>query len=156
MIAPSAINVWRCFNDCGVKYLTVGGFAVNIYGYHRATGDIGIYIEDTPLNRVCLRNAFKVIGIGDFEEIERIQFIPGWTDFSLEHGLRLDILTSLLGLEEKSFDGLLLQATTVVVKDVQVPFIDYASLIIAKRATNRPKDILDIEELEKINGSSKK
>ena len=30
-------------------------------------------------------------------------------------------------------------------------FIDYDNLILSKKAANRPKDILDIMELEKIN-----
>lgn len=39
-----------------------------------------------------------------------------------------------------------------MIEDIPVKFIDYENLKIAKRATNRPKDILDIEELEKLNG----
>ena len=47
--------------------------------------------------------AFKEIGIGDFESIETMQFIPGWTDFTLDFGLRLDVMTSIKGLENKNF-----------------------------------------------------
>ena len=36
----------------------------------------------------------------------------------------------------------------------QRKFLDYNNLIIAKKASNRPKDQLDIEELEKINKNS--
>ncbi|MFV5698031.1 hypothetical protein ACM55H_06640 [Flavobacterium sp. ZT3R17] len=36
-------------------------------------------------------------------------------------------------------------------KEIPVYFLDYDNLIKAKKATNRPKDILDIEELEKLN-----
>jgi hypothetical protein len=38
-----------------------------------------------------------------------------------------------------------------MIKETPVYFIDYDNLIIAKKATNRPKDILDIEELKKLN-----
>ncbi len=149
------IAIWNSFFENKVKYITIGGFAVNIYGYNRNTGDIDIYLEDTIENRINLRKALKSINLGDFETIETMQFIPGWTDFSLSYGLRLDIMTAVKGLEEKSFNSLLEDATVVMIGETPVYFIDYDSLIIAKKAANRPKDILDIEELTKLNTENK-
>lgn len=145
------IEIWKYFFQYDVKYITIGGFAVNIYGYNRNTGDIDIYIEDTIENRINLRNAFVKIGLGDFESIETMQFVPGWTDFTLDYGLRLDIMSSVKGLENKPFQELFDAAKIVMIDDIPVKFIDYENLIIAKKASNRPKDILDIEELEKLN-----
>jgi hypothetical protein len=147
------VAIWNSFFQNKVRYLTIGGFAVNIYGYNRNTGDIDIYLDDTLENRINLRKALKSIDLGDFETIETMQFIPGWTDFTLSYGLRLDIMTAVKGLEDKSFDSLLKDATVLMIKETPVYFIDYDNLIIAKKATNRPKDILDIEELEKLNGN---
>lgn len=81
-----------------IKYITIGGFAVNLYGYNRNTGDIDIYIDDSIENRINLRNAFIKIGLGDFESIEIMQFILSGTDFTLNYGLRLDIMSSVKGL----------------------------------------------------------
>lgn len=144
-------EIWKYFKEHDVRYITIGGFAVNIYGYTRNTGDIDILIDDTLDNRRNLRKAFRDIGIGDFETIETMDFIPGWTDFSLNFGLRLDIMTTVKGLENKSFQELFDEATIVLLGGVEVRFIDYDSLIIAKKASNRPKDQLDIEELNKLN-----
>lgn len=144
-------DIWKYFKEHDVRYITIGGFAVNIYGYSRNTGDIDILIDDTLDNRRNLRKAFRDIGIGDFETIETMDFIPGWTDFSLNFGLRLDIMTTVKGLEDKSFQELFDEATIVLLGGVEVRFIDYDSLIIAKKASNRPKDQLDIEELNKLN-----
>ena len=149
------VDIWKYFFKFNVKYITIGGFAVNIYGYNRNTGDIDIYLDDTKENRQNLRNAFIEIGLGDIEAIETMQFLPGWTEFSLSYGLRLDIMTSVKGLENKTFDDLLDVATIVMIDDIPVNFIDYENLIIAKKATNRPKDILDIEELSKLNDNPK-
>jgi hypothetical protein len=145
------IAIWNSFFENKVKYITIGGFAVNIYGYNRSTGDIDIYLEDTIENRINLRKALKSINLGDFETIETMQFIPGWTDFSLSYGLRLDIMTAVKGLEDKSFSSLLEDATIVMIGETPVYFIDYDNLIIAKKASNRPKDLIDIEELVKAN-----
>jgi predicted nucleotidyltransferase len=150
------INIWKVFEENNVKYITIGGFAVNIYGYSRNTGDLDILIEDSLENRKNLRKAFIEIGIGDFESIETMQFIPGWTDFTLFFGLRLDVMTSIKGLENVLFEELLEKATKVIIGNVAVNFIDYDNLIIAKKATNRLKDQLDLDELNKINNPNKK
>jgi len=143
--------IWKYLKENDVRYITIGGFAVNIYGYNRNTGDLDILIDDSIENRRKLRKAFKDIGIGDFEAIETMQFIPGWTDFTLSFGLRLDVMTSIKGLEETPFKELYDAATVVLLGGVEVKFIDYENLIKAKKASNRPKDQLDIEELNKLN-----
>lgn len=145
------IEIWKYLFLNKVKYLTIGGFAVSIYGYGRNTGDIDLFIEDSIENRENLRDALKKAGIGDFENIKTMQFIPGWTDITLNFNLRLDIMTSVKGLENSTFEQLLDKAYITKINDIPVYFLDYENLIKAKKATNRPKDILDIEELEKIN-----
>lgn len=148
------IEIWKYFSLNKVKYLTIGGFAVNIYGYGRNTGDIDIFIEDSIENRENLRVALKKAGIGDFESIKTMQFTPGWTDITLNFNLRLDIMTSVKGLENIPFEQLLEKAYITEISNIPVYFLDYENLIKAKKAANRPKDILDIEELEKINKKS--
>lgn len=145
------LDIWKYLAVNKVKYLTIGGFAVNIYGYGRNTGDIDIFIEDSIENRENLREALKQAGIGDFENLNTMQFIPGWTDITLNFNLRLDIMTSVKGLENTTFEQLLEKAYITEISDIPVYFIDYENLIIAKKASNRPKDLLDIEELEKLN-----
>ena len=145
------VEIWKYLAANKVKYLTIGGFAVNMYGYGRNTGDIDIFIEDSIENRKNLREALKQAKIGDFENLNKMQFIPGWTDITLNFNLRLDIMTSVKGLENKTFEQLLEKAYITEISDIPVYFLDYENLIIAKKAANRPKDLLDIEELEKLN-----
>lgn len=38
-------DVVIALNKSNVKYLVVGGYAVNFHGYHRTTGDIDLWIE---------------------------------------------------------------------------------------------------------------
>lgn len=147
------IDIWKHLHLNNVKYLTIGGFAVNIYGYNRSTNDIDILIEDTLENRKNLRKAVKDIGLGDFEQIERLHFLPGWTDFPLNDGFRLDIMTSIKGLEKIPFESLYQNAMVIFIEKIPVYFIDYGSLIKSKKSANRLKDQLDLEELQKINFS---
>ncbi len=144
------LNIWKVFNENNVRYLTIGGLAVNIYGYTRNTGDIDILLEDTLENRKNLRLAFTSIGIGDFPQIETMQFVAGFTDFTISYDLRLDVMTSVKGLENEIFEDLFQNATIVILQEVPVYFLDYENLIKTKKACNRLKDQLDIEELEKL------
>jgi len=149
MITEFAI-IWEKLHSNNVKYLIIGGLAVNIYGYTRNTGDIDILIEDSLENRKNLRQAFLEIGIGDIPAIETMLFLPGWTDFSLFFGIRLDVMTSIKGLEDQTFNVLFEKATIVMLNEIPIYFIDYQSLIVAKKATNRLKDQLDLEQLGEI------
>ena len=144
------LNIWRLLYEFDVHYLTIGGFAVNYYGYNRSTGDIDLLIEDSLENRKKLRKMLAAADIGDFETIETIVFLPGWTDFTLNTGLRLDIMTNIKGLENISFSTLYENAETINIQTIPIKFIDFNHLMIAKKACNRPKDQDDVAHLEKI------
>lgn len=141
---------WSSLNRNKVRYIMVGGIATNLHGYQRTTDDIDLWLENTLENRESLRMAFREYGMGDFEMMKRMQFVPGWTNFNLNNGLRLDVMTDVKGLEGFSFDECLSLASIADIEGVQVPFLHINHLIAAKKAANRPKDQLDIIYLEKI------
>ena len=144
------LKFWKCLNTYNVKYIMVGGFATNIHGYQRYTGDMDIWIEDTIENRNNLRLAFKEANMGDYYMMHRMQFVPGLSDFTLNNGLRLDILVNMIGLEDFTFDQCLAQATIGDFEELKVPFLQINQLIANKKAVNRLKDQIDVIELEKI------
>lgn len=133
-----------------VQYIMVDGVATNLHGYNRTTDDIDVWIHDSLENRKKLRKALKDYGMGDFEPLERIQFIPGWTYFHLNNGLRMDIMVSMKGLEENSFEECYKLASVAIIFDVEVPFLHINHLLANKKAVNRPKDQVDVIELERI------
>lgn len=63
---------WKTLQDNGVKYIMIGGYAVNMRGYQRYTGDLDIWIEDTAENRTNLRKGFAAYGMGDFPMLDYI------------------------------------------------------------------------------------
>ena len=144
------LDIWKHLQLNEVKYLTIGGFAVNFYGYTRTTGDIDLLIEDSLENRKRLRKAFAEIGIGDFKEIETVDFVPGWSNFTLGYGMRLDVMTAIKGFDQKAFEELYRSSEVTIIKDIPIRFIDYKHLVESKKASNRLKDQLDIEEMEKV------
>ena len=144
------LRFWNCLNENNVRYIMVGGVATNLNGYQRATADADLWIDDTIENRTKLRKAFCECDMGDFEALESMQFVTGWTTFQLNNGLPLDIMTSMKGLEEFSFEECLNVATIADIDGVTVPFLHINHLITNKKAVNRPKDQLDVIYLEKV------
>jgi hypothetical protein len=144
------LKFWAALQNQEVRYIMVGGYATNLHGFQRYTGDIDIWIEDTLDNRRRLRKAFAECGMGDYYMLETMQFVPGWTDFNLMNGLRLDIMVSMKGLEGYSFEECLNMASVADIDGVRVPFLHINQLIANKKAVNRPKDQLDVIELERI------
>jgi hypothetical protein len=144
------VNFWKSLQQNNVRFIMIGGFATNLHGYQRFTGDMDIWIEDTKENRKNLRKAFAEYGLGDIELLERIKFVTGWTDFYLNNGFRLDIITDMKGLEDLSFDECRNMASIAEIDDVHVPFLHINHLIQNKKEVGREKDKLDVINLEKI------
>ena len=144
------LSLWRSLNNNEVRYIMIGGFATNLHGYNRVTNDIDLWIDDTLQNRKNLRKALKEQGSGDYDVIESMQFVPGWTDFQLNFGFKLDVMTSVKGLENIGFEECYNFAVVAEIEKIQVKFLHFNHLILCKKATGRPKDLLDIEELQKI------
>ncbi len=144
------LNFWTHLNQCRVKYIMVGGVATNLNGYQRTTDDIDVWIEDTIENREKLRMAFNQAGMGDYYMLKTMQIVPGWTDFQLNNGLRVDLLIGMRGLEGLTFSECLNMASIADIDGLQVPFLHINHLIANKKAVNRPKDQLDVIYLEKI------
>jgi len=144
------LKFWSILNKHDVKYIMVGGFAVNMQGYSRATSDADLWLKDDVENRKNLRKAFDELGYGDYPSLETLTFVPGWTQFYLAGGLVLDIMTEMKGLENQSFDECLRNARVADLNGIKVPFLHINDLIANKKAVFRPKDQIDLLELEKI------
>ncbi len=149
LMDENLLNFWKSLNNFGVDYIMVGGVAVNLHGYSRITKDIDVWVKDTKENRRKLGFAFAKFGYDDIN-LEDFQFVPGWTAFYIGTGITLDILIKMVGLEEYSFDECLGFASIAEIENIPVPFLHINQLIANKKAVNRPKDQIDVMELEKI------
>lgn len=134
----------------GVAYLLVGGYAVNLHGYVRATQDIDFLIRPDPDNARRLAIALQEFGFGKAG-------LP-LEDFSRE-GLavhlgvspnRIDLLTSISGL---TADEAFADAVHGTLDGLDVAVISLEKLIASKERSPRLRDRADAEELRKIAAS---
>lgn len=132
-----------------VEFILVGGYAVNYYGYQRMTGDLDLWLAPDNGNKLRLLKALKELG---FDE-EGIDHISGW-DFErmqlfsiLERPFQVEFMTQISGLHfQESYP----QAKQVDLDGLKFRLIQYQDLIKNKQSSGRPKDLLDVDELEKI------
>jgi len=52
------LKFWKALQDNNVEYIMVGGYATNLHGYQRFTGDLDIWRKDTLENRQLKNRAF--------------------------------------------------------------------------------------------------
>lgn len=135
----------QSLNDNGVRYLVVGGYAVALHGYPRYTKDIDIWVEMTPENGDRILNALDQFGFGSLG-VNASDFIAPGQMLKLGHPpRRIDILTTLPGVE---FSECYPVRTIVDIEGVPVAFIDLENLKKNKKATGRHQDLADLENLE--------
>ena len=144
------LKFWRSLSAHNVRYIMVGGFATRFHGFNRNTDDLDIWLDDNLQNRRNLRESFIELGYGDFKSIETMDFVPGWTSFYVGSMIELDIMTKMKGLENYTFAECLDIASVAELEGIRVPFLHINQLIANKKAVNRPKDQIDVIELEKI------
>ncbi len=141
-------------NKYGVRMLMVGGGAVYFHGYQRHSADVDFWIETTEENFKNLIKVFNEMGyeIDDFPEKVKKQEQNISIKFS-PIDLDLELITNFS--VNKSFDEAYRNAETVIVNDnpfLKWNILSYEDLITSKIKANRPKDLLDIQQLRQING----
>jgi hypothetical protein len=132
-------------NKFEVEYIVVGGYAVIIRGYSRATGYIDIWVNKTKENFKRLQKTILEFGIPEVAIKENDFFSEEFDVFSFgKPPYAIEIMTAVKGLEFKAtFEN----ATMEQINDTPVRIIHLQNLIEAKKAAGRNKDMNDIENL---------
>ena len=137
-------DLLRLLGENQVKYLLVGGYAVSYYGYPRATGDMDIWVETSPLNSSCVVATLKAFGFGSTAPAPEMFSQP---DLVIRMGnppLRIEILTGISGVE---FDDCWQSRETIIVDGITVNIINLDDLKANKKASGRLKDLNDVANL---------
>ncbi len=132
-------------NGHNVRYLVVGGYAVAFHGYPRYTKDLDVWIELSPGNADNVMKALEEFGFGSLG-LKSEDFLE--SDQIIQLGYppnRIDILTTL---KEIKFEDCYKARVEVDIQGLKINFIDLENLKHNKRATGRPQDLADADNLE--------
>lgn len=139
-------DLLRIFNEHGVKYMVVGGYAVVQYAEPRFTKDLDILIATNKKNAEAIYKALREFGAPltgltskDFAE----------DGFFFQMGvppIRVDVIMGIPGVNFEECWG---RRVEVDFEDLRVIFISKQDLIVSKRAAGRPQDLIDANLLSK-------
>lgn len=147
--------------DKQVQYVLVGGLAVQLHGFLRATFDIDLVLamNDENLERFIavakhygLTPAIPVPidSLKNASQIDQWRREKGMLAFSLREPQTGGSVVDVLVRPEVSFESLIANAVIGELFGRQVPIASIADLLAMKRVADRPKDRIDIVALEKI------
>ena len=79
------VDLLRAFKDADVRFLVVGAYALAHHGRPRATGDLDVWVEATPVNATRVMRALAAFGRADLDGgetdarsvVHRLQHIVG-------------------------------------------------------------------------------
>jgi predicted nucleotidyltransferase len=131
-------------NSNEVEYLVLGGYAVAAHGHPRYTKDIDVWVHPTAENSKRVMAALTEFGFGSIGLTEDAFVAP---DTVVQLGYpprRIDLLTEPSGVD---FQECYPRRFEVVIDGTNVPFIGLEDLKINKRASGRPRDLADIDDL---------
>jgi hypothetical protein len=136
-------------NDCKVKYLVVGAYAVAVHAQPRATKDLDILVKADAENARAVFAALAKFGaplqgmsFADFAE-------PGPFFRMGREPVGVDILTAIPGVEfdaawERRVEDIVDEASSL-----RASFISREDLIAAKLAAGRPQELADVSAIQK-------
>lgn len=133
-------------NSKKIEYLVIGGYAVALYGYPRATGDLDIWIAISENNARNVVNALKEFGF-NVPQLREELFLKKRKNIRMGNPpLRIEILTSIDGVE---FSECYKHKRSSRIDGVKVNFISLSDLKKNKKASGRHRDLDDLEHLKK-------
>jgi hypothetical protein len=153
-------TIFAILKATGVRYVVVGGVAVNLHGYQRFTKDIDLVIDLIPDQSLKVLQALEAVGYKPNVPVKLADFADpvireGWVRdkgmmvfqmYSDQTRISIDIFVQYpLDFEELWKEGTMIDLPGA---SLRIASIDH--LILMKRRANRPQDQLDIGQLEKI------
>lgn len=141
---PDFKDFLKLLNSHGVEYLLVGGYAVGVHGYPRATGDMDIWIAVNASNAKKAATVLREFGMLE-DLITNDLFLE--KDKVIRIGVppvRIEVITGASGVK---FSECYSRREVIEIEGVPVNFICLEDLKVNKKASGRHKDLEDLEHL---------
>ncbi len=155
------VELLQSLADNQVQYVLVGGLAVQLHGFMRATFDVDLVLAMNDENLLRFINVAKrhalvpgipvpIDSLRDAAQIDQWHREKGMLAFSLREQGAGGSVVDVLVRPPVSFERLCSNAVTGMLFGRSVAIASIEDLLVMKQFANRPKDQLDIAALEKI------
>ena len=137
----------RLFKSNGVKYLVIGGYAVIQHAEPRFTKDLDLWISTDTANAAAVYKSLREFG-APLEGLTESDFAQEGYFYQMGvPPVRVDVLMGIPGL---GFAEAWERRVEVKFEGLPVMFISRQDLIISKRASGRPQDLIDADLLSQV------
>lgn len=137
------LELLNCFNSFDVRYLVIGGHAVQFHGHLRPAKDLDIFIDRSDANPSRVVSALQSLGFfGSDLSANLFSEVKKQIPLGRYH---TELLTSPDG---PTFEEAYGRRVIVNENGIAVAVVSYNDLLQQKRALGRPQDIADVEALE--------
>ncbi|MGM0622115.1 MAG: DUF6036 family nucleotidyltransferase [Bacteroidota bacterium] len=143
----------ECAQKNSLEILLVGGGAVNFHGYQRHSADIDFWINATSDNMHNLLKTLQDLGYDIHKIPEPVQKKEQNISLKISPVFELELITQFN--PGKSFEEAFSDSETVEKEGLKYHVINFNDLIQSKITSPRPKDKLDVEELQRIRTNKK-
>jgi hypothetical protein len=133
-------------NKQEVEYLLVGGYAVILHGYRRSTGDMDIWVNVTAGNHKKLIKAYLDFGLPT-TDISEENFLQNDEMDVFSYGTPPVCIEILKKVKGCNFDDAYKISKLFDEGGLQIRYVHINTLIEAKTAAGRYKDLDDLEKL---------
>lgn len=133
----------------GIDFAVVGGVAVSLNGFVRATDDLDILVNDAPENIQRLLNTLVRWGEGWARELKVEEFIPQEGSIRVMEDFDLDLFTRMRG---KSLDDFRPRLRYLDSAGTRIAYLAAEDIIFLKQTSWREKDQIDVNALKKLLG----
>ncbi len=142
-------SVCKRLNERGARYILIGGFAMNYYGFPRATEDIDLLVDPSNENISKIKdalsflpdNAVKEVALDDVEKYQVVRVADEIIIDLLKKAC--DVTYDKARIEYFEFKG------------VRIPIADINTMIKTKQGT-RPRDKEDLAFLLSLSGNEER
>lgn len=159
-------SIFHALNEADIRYLVVGGVAVNAHGYGRSTYDVDLVLAMDPGN---IASTFRTLAEAGYapvvpvtpEEFANREMRDRWRK---EKGMIVLPMTSdrhpdapLDLFVSEPFDFSDEHASALwqeLAPGLRIPVIRLETLLEMKRESGRPKDLADLDELNLLYGKT--
>ena len=145
-MTPTIPQLCASFDSHSVKYILIGGAAVNLHGLNRATDDIDVLIDATPENAQAAIEALRDLGLGTAWLIEGEGLLEKPITL-FRDVVYIDIQTRTRGID---FAEAWERRETAVLDGQRVCYLSLQDLIASKEAAGREQDLRDLEWLRRF------
>lgn len=145
MLNPDFRDMLSCLKSEGAEFIIVGAYALAAHGFPRATGDIDIFVRNSPENAQKVMRALTKFGAAT-SNFSQQDFTAA--DMIVQIGVepcRIDLITSIDGV---TFEEAWHNKVQIKIDGLEIYILSKADLLKNKLTVGRDKDQGDIAWLK--------